>query len=174
MEEIDQIKKRIDKLRKVIDRHRYLYHVLDKPEISDEAYDSLMEELRILEEKYPQFKADTSPTQRIGGEPLDHFKQVKHSIKQWSFDDVFSFEELKKWEEKIKRLIGKYPKLNNEKLEYCCEVKIDGLKIILTYKNGEFVLGATRGDGLTGEDVTQNLKTIGSIPLVLMTQLTLL
>ena len=162
-----EAKERIDKLRKVVDKHRYLYHVLDKPEITDEVYDSLMEELRILEEKYPQFRSPTSPTQRVGGEPLDHFEKVRHETRQWSFDDVFSFEELKKWDEKVKRLIEKHPDISNEKLEYCCEIKIDGLKIILTYKDGVLVRGATRGDGVIGEDVTQNLKTIGSIPLAL-------
>ncbi len=163
-------KGRIDKLRKVVDRHRYLYHVLDKPDITDEVYDSLMEELRILEEKNPQFQSSSSPTQRVGGKPLEYFEKVRHEIRQWSFDDVFSFDELKKWDEKVKRLIEKYPKLKKEKLEYCCEMKIDGLKIILTYKNGELLKGATRGDGVIGENVTQNLKTIGSIPLVLNEQ----
>ncbi len=162
-----EAKERIGKLRKVVDGHRYLYHVLDKPDVTDEVYDSLMEELRILEEKYPQFQSSTSPTQRIGGEPLSHFEKVKHETRQWSFDDVFSFEELKKWDEKTKRLIEKYSELKSETLEYCCEIKIDGLKIILTYKNGEFVQGASRGDGVIGENVTQNLKTIGSVPLVL-------
>ena len=186
-----QVKKRIEKLRREIDRHRYLYHVLDKPDISDEIYDSLMEELRQLEEKFPEFKSSTSPTQRIGGEPLDKFKKVRHKFKQWSFDDVFDFEELKKWEEKVKRIIlkkspfgkggseGGFEKLRKlkipldpplkkgETIDYCCELKIDGLKIILTYKKGKLVQGATRGDGVVGEDVTANIKTIQSIPLEL-------
>ncbi len=160
-------KERVEKLRKVIDRHRYLYHVEDKPDIADEVYDSLMEELRELEEKYPKLASPTSPSQRIGGDPLDHFEKVHHETRQWSFDDVFSFKELKKWEEKIKRLINKDSSIKNEILEYCCEIKIDGLKIIITYENGEFTQGATRGDGKIGENVTQNLKTIGSIPLIL-------
>ena len=88
-------------------------------------------------------------------------------VRQWSFDDCFDFDELKKWEEKVRRMIEKEPSLKNEKLEYCCELKIDGLKIVLTYKDGKFVQGATRGDGEIGEDVTQNLKTIHSIPLIL-------
>ena len=178
-----QAKGRIEKLRREIDRHRYLYHVLDKPDISDEVYDSLMEELRQLEEKFPEFKSSTSPTQRIGGEPLDKFKKVRHKFKQWSFDDVFDFEELKKWEEKTIRLASKsisnfqFPisnkiqnskfKIQNSSLGYCCELKIDGLKIILTYKKGKLVQGATRGDGVVGEDVTANIKTIQSIPLEL-------
>ena len=165
--EQEKDKERIEKLRNVIDRHRYAYHVLDKPDVTDEVYDSLMEELKELEERYPKLASPTSPTQRVGGEPLDHFEKVHHEVRQWSFDDVFSFEELKKWEDKIKRLIVKDSSIKNEQLEYCCEIKIDGLKIILTYKNGELVQGATRGDGKVGEDVTQNLKTIGSVPLVL-------
>ncbi|MFH0755197.1 MAG: NAD-dependent DNA ligase LigA, partial [bacterium] len=135
--------------------------------ITDESYDSLMQELVSIEEKYPELKTSLSPTQRIGGEPLSKFKKVKHEIKQWSFDDCFSFEGLKKWDEKIRRMIKKESGLKNEKIEYCCELKIDGLKIILTYKDGKFMQGATRGDGEIGEDVTENLKTIKSIPLLL-------
>jgi len=148
---------------------RYEYHVLDKPDVTDEIYDSLTEELRKLEEKFPAFKLSDSPTQRIGGRPLQKFKKIRHQVRQWSFDDVFSFEELKKWEEKVERMIKKEQESENKKqnIEYCCEVKIDGLKIILIYENGVFVRGATRGDGVIGEDVTENLKTIQSIPLKL-------
>ncbi len=192
-----EIKNRIEKLRKEIDKHRYAYHVLDNPEIPDEVYDSLMEELIKLENKYSQFKSSTSPSKRIGGEVLDKFKKVKHQIKQWSFDDIFNFEELKKWEEKILRMVNKLyiteyttvdAKQKEDKLkilssnqqsgtfnsqsiisnlEYVCELKIDGLKIILTYKKGKLVQAATRGDGAVGEDVTNNIKTIRSIPLEL-------
>ena len=190
-----EIENRIKKLRKEIDKHRYAYHVLDKPEIADEVYDSLMEELIELENKYPQFKSLTSPSQRIGGEVLDKFEKVKHQVRQWSFDDVFDFEGLKKWEEKNLRLIYKLQeenKLNKKdvelltsntesnlsknnsidfvqsnKLGYVCELKIDGLKIILTYKNGKLIQAATRGDGRIGENVTANVKTISSIPLEL-------
>jgi DNA ligase (NAD+) len=161
------IKERYEKLVKTVDHYRYLYHVLDKPNITDESYDSLMQELFKLEEKYPELRTPLSPTQRVGGEPLSEFKKVKHEVRQWSFDDVFSFDDLKKWNEKVRRLIEKDPSLKGEKLEYDCELKIDGLKIILTYKNGKFIQGATRGDGEIGEDVTENLKTIQSIPLVL-------
>lgn len=169
----NEAKKRIEQLRKLIDKHRYLYHVLDKPEIPDEVYDSLLEELIALEEKYPEFYSPASPTQRVGGEPLPYFKKVRHRVRQWSFDDVFSFEELKKWDEKVHRLAAKAG-FSDERIEYCCEVKIDGLKIILTYKDGVFVQGATRGDGVTGEDVTQNLRTIGSIPLALSEKIDLI
>lgn len=162
-----EIKERYDKLVKTIDHYRYLYHVLDKPNITDESYDSLMHELVDIEEKYPKLRTPESPSQRVGGESLSEFKKVKHEVKQWSFDDCFSPDGLKKWDEKVRRMISKELSLKNEKIEYCCELKIDGLKIILTYKDGKFVQGATRGDGMIGEDVTSNLKTINSIPLVL-------
>ena len=160
------MKDRIKKLKELLERHRYLYHVLDKPEISDEAFDSLMKELIEIETANPDLVTPDSPSQRVGGEPLKEFNKIKHSFQQWSFDDVFDFEELKKWEEKIKNFIDKN-ELENEKLEYCCELKIDGLKIILTYENGLFVRGTTRGDGIIGEDVTSNIKTIQSIPIKL-------
>jgi DNA ligase (NAD+) len=158
---------RYEKLVKAVDHYRYLYHVLDKPNITDESYDSLMQELVELEEKYPELRTPESPTQRVGGEPLSEFKKVKHEVRQWSYDDCFSSDGLKKWDEKVRRMVEKEPSLRDEKIEYDCELKIDGLKIILTYKNGKFVQGATRGDGAIGEDVTSNLKTIQSIPLVL-------
>ena len=162
-----EVKKRMDKLAQEIDKFRYEYHVLDKPEVSDEIYESLMKELRGLEEKYPDLKNSDSPAQRIGGKALEKFEKVYHKKRQWSFDDVFDFEELKKWEKKVKRMIAKKPAIQKEKLEYVTEIKIDGLKIILTYKDGKFVQGSTRGDGVIGEDVTGNLKTISSIPLEL-------
>lgn len=161
------IKNRIDKLRDTIRHHNNLYYNRDNPKISDEVYDSLLKELIELEQKNPEFDSPNSPTKRVGGEPAKQFKKVKHKIPQWSFDKLFSLEELKKWEEKIKRFINKEPLLKNEPLEYVCELKIDGLKIILTYENGELITGATRGDGVTGEDVTGNVRTIYSIPLVL-------
>jgi DNA ligase (NAD+) len=161
------MKDRYEKLIKLIEHYRYLYHVLDKPDITDEVYDSLMRELSVIEAKHPELVSPLSPSQRVGGEPLKEFKKVKLEVRQWSFDDVFDFEELKKWEEKVKRMISKEPSLRNEKIEYCLELKIDGLKVILTYKDGKFVEGATRGDGQTGEDVTNNLKTIKSIPFIL-------
>jgi DNA ligase (NAD+) len=175
----NSVLERYEKLIKTIDYHRHLYHVLDNPEITDEAYDSLMREIDEIEKKYPKIKSPQSPTQRVGDKPLPEFVKVKHEVRQWSFDDCFSSDGLKKWDEKVRRMIEKEPSLRSDpsqiksqfdgarKVEYCCELKIDGLKIILTYKNGKFVQGATRGDGEIGEDVTQNLKTIKSIPLVL-------
>lgn len=159
-----EARERIEKLRRELDKHRHLYHVLDKPEISDEAYDSLMEELLELEKNFPEFFSSTSPTQRVGDEPLKEFKKVRHRQRQWSFDDVFDFEGLRAWDEKVRRMAEKAG-ISVREIDYCCELKIDGLKMILTYQNGKFAQGATRGDGSVGEDVTQNLKTIQSLPL---------
>lgn len=179
MLEKKEVEKRINKLRVEIDRHRYLYHVLDRPEITDDVYDSLMRELRSLEEKYPEFKTSDSPSQRIGGEPLKKFEKVRHTHRQWSLDDAFDFSEVKKWEEKIQRILKKTltrPDVHRGILSldrerglggegYCCEIKIDGLKIILTYEKGLLVRAATRGDGVIGENVTEQIKTIHSVPL---------
>ncbi|MFA5838535.1 MAG: NAD-dependent DNA ligase LigA [Candidatus Paceibacterota bacterium] len=176
-----EIKKQIEKLRETLNKHINLYHKKDTPEISDEAYDSLMHELVELEEKYPQFKSLSSPSQRVGSKPLDEFKKIKHFVKQWSFDNIFNFEELKKWDEKIKRFVQKeiHPVKSSEagppvaefnRAQYLCELKIDGLKIVLTYENGILKTGATRGDGIVGEEVTQNIKTIKNIPLKLKSQ----
>ncbi len=157
---------RLNKLKETIERHRHAYHTLDKPEISDEAYDSLFKELETIENEYPELKTSDSPTQRVGGEPLKEFVKVKHAHAQWSFDDVFDGAELKKWDEKVRNFMNKSG-VGDEKLEYCCELKIDGLKIILTYENGVLVRAATRGDGEIGEDVTVNVKTIRSVPMIL-------
>ena len=161
----NEARERIIKLSREIDRLRYAYHVLDAPEVTDEVYSSLMAELRGLEENFPELKKSDSPSQRVGGKPLEKFNKIRHRVRQWSFDDVFSIEELKNWEEKVKRLVEKKSDIRKEKLDYDVEIKIDGLKVILTYKEGLLMTGATRGDGLIGEDVTENLKTIQSIPL---------
>ena len=161
----NQIQERIKKLKKEINYHRYLYHVLDQQEISDAALDSLKNELLKLEQENPEFITDDSPTQRIGGQPLEKFKKIKHKIKQWSFNDAFNQQEISDWELKNKNFLEKQEiKIF---IDYLCELKIDGLHVVLTYKNGVFVSGATRGDGKIGEDVTKNLKTIESIPLKL-------
>ena len=173
--------KRLQKLHEIIEHHRHAYHSLDQPEITDEAYDSLLRELEAIEARYPELQASDSPSQRVGGKPLDEFVKVRHAVRQWSFDDVFDFEELKKWDEKVRNFIrkaavsaatdptrrGLVADVANEKVEYCCELKIDGLKAILTYEDGLLVRAATRGDGEVGEDVTQNVRTIHSIPLKL-------
>jgi len=161
------IRAQYEKLKASVARHSRLYHVNDAPEITDEAYDSLFRELEKMEREYPDLKSADSPTVRVGGQALAKFEKVRHAVRQWSFDDCFDSAGLKKWEEKIRRMIEKEPALKKEKLSYDCELKIDGLKIVLTYQKGKFVRGATRGDGEVGEDVTENLKTIKSIPLIL-------
>ncbi len=162
-----QIKERIEKLKKEINRHRYLYHVLDRQEISDAALDSLKHELYELEQSNPEFITADSPTQRIGGKPLDKFEKIKHKVPQWSFNDAFEKEEIIDFEKRIKKILAGAGEDNKLNLDYNCELKIDGLHIALTYENGILKTGATRGDGKVGEDVTQNLKTIESIPLKL-------
>jgi DNA ligase (NAD+) len=132
---------------------------LDTQELSDEAFDSLKHELYLLEQQYPEFITPDSPTQRVGGEPLKEFKKVTHEIQMFSIEDIFSLEELKNWESHIKRLEDK------SSFEYFVEPKIDGFGISLLYEDGRFKTGSTRGNGKVGEDVTQNLKTIESIPL---------
>ena len=168
-----EIIERIEKLTEIINHHRYLYHTKDTPEISDEAYDSLIRELQALEKDYPSVKMAHSPTERVGGEPLKEFVKVTHAVKQWSFDDVFDTASLKKWNEKVLNFIKKSG-VEHEKVEYCCELKIDGLKVILTYEDGVLVRGATRGDGIAGEDVTENIKTIRDIPLRLNKKVSLI
>ncbi len=157
----EEAKKRIAKLREVINYHRYLYHVLDKPEISDAALDSLKHELKKLEDQFPDLITPDSPTQRVGGEPLKFFKKVTHLTPMLSLEDVFSREEFEDWISRIQKLVPLH------KPDFFSELKIDGFAISLEYENGVFVRGSTRGDGKIGEDVTINLKTIDSIPLKL-------
>ncbi len=167
----NEAKTRINELRNLLEKHRVLYHVHDAPTISDEVYDSLMSELAKLEKDFPELVSVTSPTHRIGGEPLDHFVKVKHEIKQWSFDNVFSFQELNDWEDRNLTILKK---VNiTKKPSYVAEMKIDGLKVILTYKDGIFVRGATRGDGEIGEDITENIKTVKVIPLTLQNKISI-
>jgi len=151
---------RIAKLKKEINRHRYLYHVLDKQEISDAALDSLKHELDRLEKQWPELITPDSPTQRVSGKALDRFTKVTHQVPMVSLNDAFSFDELIEWEKRIKKLLPA-----ETKLDYYAELKMDGLAITLIYKNGVLWKGATRGDGKVGEDVTQNIKTIEAIPL---------
>ena len=166
----EQARKRIEKLRDEVERHRNLYHSHDAPEISDEAYDSLFHELLQLEESCPEFRSDTSPTARVGGDPLEKFEKVRHASRQWSFDDIFDQGELRTWDERVRKWLSKAD--IDGPPEYCCELKIDGLKVVLTYETGSFIRGATRGDGAIGEDVTRNLRTIRTIPLSLSKPIT--
>lgn len=154
-----EAKNRIEKLKKSINHYRYFYHVLDRSEISDAALDSLKHELYNLEQEFPEFITPDSPTQRVGGEALKGFKNVAHKIQMLSIEDVFQSDELKAWEGRVRKLMP------HQKLDYYVEVKMDGLAVALVYQGGIFSVGSTRGDGKIGEDVTQNLKTIESIPL---------
>ena len=163
-----QAQKRIEKLRKVINHHRYLYHILDRQEISDSASDSLKHELFQLEKEFPEFIVPDSPTQRVGGKPLDSFKKIKHFVSMLSIEDIFSDKELKSWEDYLKRLEPL------QEFNFFTELKIDGFAVSLVYENGFLAYGATRGNGRLGEDVTQNLKTIESIPLKLEIQANIL
>jgi len=144
------VKIRIEKLKKEINHHRYLYHVLDKQEISDAAQDSLKHELAQLEGQYPEFITPDSPTQRVGGKALDEFKKVQHPVPMLSLVDAFSEEELLDWEKRNRKLI---PSL--ARLDYFAEIKMDGLAVTLKYKNGILYQAATRGDGKVGEDITR-------------------
>lgn len=206
---------RVLRLRTLVAYHQKRYYEQDAPEISDEAYDALVRELRELEEAHPELRVADSPSDRVGGKPLKEFNKVTHATRQWSFDNVFTYAELVAWRDKVVRMLEKesiarphpnpplekgrgtallplpegemsegqrgreflrkgrgevsFCKLKPEtcQLSFCAEHKIDGLKIVLTYKKGTFVQGATRGDGRVGEDITQNLRTIPSIPLTL-------
>ena len=154
-----ETKKRIEKLKKVINHHRYLYHVLNRQEISDAALDSLKHELFKLEAEFPDLVTSDSPTQRVAGKALAGFKKVEHQTPMLSIEDVFSERELADWQDYLERLSP------GQNFEYFCEPKVDGFGISLIYQDGIFVTGSTRGNGRIGEDVTQNLKTIESIPL---------
>lgn len=157
-----EAKKRILKLRDQIEDLRYRYHVLNDPAVTDDMYDSLSKELRSLEEEYPQFKDDNSPTNRVAGKALDKFVKVPHAVQMLSLTDAFNKAELAAWEKRIAKLLP-----SSAQLEFYAELKLDGLAVSLIYENGVFVRGSTRGDGKIGEDITQNLKTIRSIPLKL-------
>jgi len=161
--EKNEAKKRIQKLREVINRHRYLYHVEDRQEISDHALDSLKKELFDMEQQFPDLITSDSPTQRVAGKPLKEFKKVKHSERMLSFNDAFSKQDMQDWLERISKLLTEKEK---QELDFYCELKIDGLAIELIYENGFLKTGSTRGDGTIGEDITQNLKTVEAIPLV--------
>lgn len=164
---------RLEKLKKTIEHHRYNYHVLDRQEISEEALDSLKHELAAIEEQYPDLVTPDSPSQRVGGKPLPEFKKVRHEVAQWSFNDAFSPEEMIEFDARVRRFLVQ-DGISDPKPSYTCEHKIDGLKVVLTYSDGVLVLAATRGDGTTGEDVTENVKRIQSIPLRLKSDLSMI
>lgn len=169
--EKSDIKERILKLRQSIEHHRYNYHVLDKEEISAEALDSLKRELAELENTHPEFVDANSPSQRIAGEPLKEFEKVPHKVAQWSYNDAFTENDMRAFDERVKRFIkdalGEVGTSHVPNPTYVCELKIDGLKVVLEYVDGKLVRAATRGDGKVGENVTHNVRTIESVPLEL-------
>lgn len=160
-------KKRIIILNEQLRYHANLYYTHDTPQISDENYDSLYQELVSLEQAFPHLRLNDSITKKVGSVILDGFEKAQHIFPQWSFDNIFSFNDLQKWEQKIKRLIEKKVPEYKEDIQYVVELKIDGLKVILDYENGKFVRGATRGDGMVGENITENLKQVSDIPKVI-------
>ncbi len=176
---ISEARERLASLRKTIEHHRYLYHVLNKSEISPEALDALKHELVLIESAYPDLITPDSPSQRVAGAPLKGFKKVKHTVEQWSFNDAFSPEEMSDFDTRVKNMLarqnfsvknlgGLAKEIGKNVLPtYVSELKIDGLKVVLTYENGLLVTAATRGDGIIGEDVTANVKMIESVPLSL-------
>ncbi len=159
MEDLASIKEKLEQLRAEINHHNYRYYVLDSPEISDAEYDELMRELKQLEEQYPQFLTPDSPTQRVGAAPVEAFGVVEHPLPLLSLGNVFSKEELLAWYSRTSKL------LEGKQFDFVGEHKIDGLAVALTYVNGQLTIGATRGDGFRGENITQNLRTIRSVPL---------
>ena len=169
--EPQEIQDRILKLRQSIEHHRYNYHVLDKEEISAEALDSLKRELSELENAHPEFVDSNSPSQRIAGEPLKEFEKVPHKVAQWSYNDAFTESDMRAFDERVKRFVkeafGEVGTARVPNPTYVCELKIDGLKVVLEYVDGKLICAATRGDGKVGENVTHNVRTIESIPLEL-------
>ena len=155
---------RAEELRQLLGHHNHLYYVLDDPAIGDDEYDELLNELRALEEKHPELRTPDSPTQRVGAPPLERFEQVRHHEAMLSLGNARNEEELRAWENRLANYLKRLDIAASE-FSYTTEPKIDGLAITLTYEDGVLVRGATRGDGTVGEDVTQNLRTIGSVPL---------
>ena len=154
---MEEIKKRINELSSILKQANYEYYNLDNPSITDQEYDKYLRELIDLEEKYPEFADPNSPTKRVGGEAIDKFQKVQHKIPMISLSNVFNEEEIREFCNRIKNA-GFNPK-------YVCELKIDGLSVSLHYEHGKLVFAATRGDGVIGEDITHNVKTIKTVPL---------
>src|SRR5262245_36076550 len=154
---------RIVELRRQIDRHNYLYYVDAKPEISDRDFDRLLDELQALESQHPELVTPDSPTQRVGGQPIEGFRTVKHREPMLSIDNTYNADELREFDARVRKLLGSEP------VTYVVELKIDGVAMSLSYEKGTLAVGATRGDGERGDDVTHNLRTIREVPLRLHT-----
>ena len=159
----DATRKRAEKLRDEIEHHNYRYYVLDQPEISDAEYDRLMKELEKLEEQYPELRSSNSPTQRVGATPLEKFEIVRHTLPMLSLANAFEEAEVRDFDKRVKKFLG-----SSADIEYVAEPKLDGLAIELVYESGQFTVGSTRGDGVNGENITQNLRTVRAIPLQLI------
>lgn len=157
------MKDKIEQIKEKLRKHDYHYYVLSQPLISDKEYDVLLSELKLLEEKYPQYLTSDSPSQRLSSNISTGFKTIKHSLGMFSLDNTYSIDELKLWDERVRKGLSK-----NSAIEYVVELKIDGVSANLTYTAGKFTMGLTRGDGQSGEDVSANIKTIRAIPLVLL------
>ncbi|PAC34955.1 NAD-dependent DNA ligase LigA [Caldifermentibacillus hisashii] len=162
---LEDAKKRVDELHKLLNQYGYEYYVLDKPSVPDSEYDKRMQELIALETEFPQLKTPNSPTQRIGGEVLEGFQKVRHRIPMLSLANAFNEADLRDFDRRVRQTVGD--------TAYVCELKIDGLAVSLRYENGVFVQGSTRGDGTVGEDITVNLRTVRSIPLQLTEKVTI-
>ncbi|MEK7515660.1 MAG: NAD-dependent DNA ligase LigA, partial [Patescibacteria group bacterium] len=157
MTALKKIKERAEKLQELLAYHAHRYYALDAPEISDSAYDALHRELKEIEEKYPKLARADSVTQRIIGDVVPFLKKIKHEVSQWSFNDAFSEDEIRAFDERARKITGVAP-------TYALELKIDGLKIVFKYEKGILVNAVTRGDGVVGEDVTHNIRTISEVP----------
>ena len=153
-----EAKRRVEELRDVIHHHEYRYYVLDDPEISDAEYDELVRELKGLEEEFPELITPDSPTQRVGGQPSELFAPIRHRVPMLSLDNAFNWEELNAWGKRVERALGR-------QADFVCELKIDGVAVALTYEDGAYVTGATRGDGFVGDDITANIRTIRPVPV---------
>ncbi|HEV8572197.1 MAG TPA: NAD-dependent DNA ligase LigA [Actinomycetota bacterium] len=153
-----EAKRRVEELRDLINYHEYRYYVLDDPEVSDAEYDELMRELKGYEEEFPELIVPDSPTQRVGGQPSQLFAPVRHRAPMLSLDNAFSWEELNAWGKRVERALGR-------QADFVCELKIDGVAVALTYEDGSYVTGATRGDGYIGDDITANIRTIRGVPV---------
>lgn len=158
------IEQQIEDLRQIIRNYEYQYYVMDAPTVPDAEYDRLMGQLRVLEQQNPSLITSESPTQRVGGIALTQFKTIKHEMPMLSLDNVFDEESFIAFDKRVRERVN----ITNHDIEYCCELKLDGLAVSLLYENGNFIQAATRGDGSVGEDITENVKTIRSIPLILI------
>jgi DNA ligase (NAD+) len=156
---VSSIPHKIEGLREKLRHHEYLYYVLDAPEISDAEYDALMRELKQLEDANPELATEDSPTRRVGGKPREGFVKVAHSVPMLSLDNALGEDELRDFDRRVRGLLG------GESYEYAAELKLDGLSLAVHYRDGALARAITRGDGVVGEDVTENARTIGSIPL---------